>query len=242
MNTITTGAESFSADPFGNIYLVFATGQVTKLNEKGDSTGVFNLARKYGIPGTVDVSYPLKLLFYYAPYTTLVVTDRFFNLLNTIDLRRSNLFQVKALAPAYDGQYWVYDEQETKLVKMNDQGVITQQTINFRQLFDEAPVPVSITDDNGLVYLYDPEKGMYIFDYYGTLKTHIPLLNWSFVHARNKIVYGLYNGQLMVHRLDQPLTDTVPLPGTFGHIKKMAIANNRLYLMQEGKISIFHVH
>lgn len=242
VDSIITTAENFAADPFGNIYLAFATGQITKLNEKGDSTGIFNLARKYGIPGSIDVSYPLKLLFYYPPYTTLVVTDRFFNLLNTIDLRRVNLFQVKALAPAYDGQYWIYDEQEARLVKMNDQGVITLQTTGFRQLFDEVPVPVSITDDNGLVYLYDPEKGVYVFDYYGTLKTHIPLLNWEFVHARGKTVYGLQNGQLMAHRLDQPLTQNTPLPGTFGNIKKMMIAYNRLYLMQEGKIYIFHVH
>ena len=239
---IATDAQTFTADPFGNIYLIGATGEIKKLDDHGDSVGVFNLARKYGIPENADATYPLKMVFYYRPYTTVVVTDRFFNLLNTIDLRRNNLFQVKAVAPAYDGQYWVFDEQEARLVKMNDQGKITLQTTGFRQIFEEAPSPVSITDHNGLVYLYDPEKGIYVFDYYGSFKTHIPLLHWKDVHVFDKTIYGLLNGQLMSHTLDQPVTNTTPLPIQKTEIKKMVVTHNRLYLLSGGNIYIFPVH
>jgi hypothetical protein len=242
IKTIAAGGENFTSDPFGNIYLANASGQIKKLDDRGDSVGVFNLGRKYGLPDKMDASYPLKLVFYYPPYTTLIITDRFFNLLNTIDLRRNNIFQARAVSPAYDGQYWIYDEQEARLVKMNDQGTVTLQTTGFRQLFEEAPVPVTITDHNGLVYLYDPEKGVYVFDYYGSLKTHIPLLHWTNVHAFNKTIYGLLNGQLMSHRLDQPITNSSPLPAEIKNVKKMVVTHNRLYLLSEGNIYIFPVH
>jgi hypothetical protein len=238
---IAATVTDLAADPFGNLYLVSASGQIKKLNENGDSAGVFNLARKYGSPTRVDASYPLKIMFYYQPYATLVITDRFFNLLNTIDLRTNNLFQVKAVAPAYDGQYWIYDEQETRLVKMNDQGNITLRTTPFRQLFDEPPYPEKIIDHNGLIYLYDPEKGIYVFDYFGTFKTHIPLLNWTDVHAFNKTIYGLHEGMLMRHTLDQPLTQTAPVPAQIKGIKKMAVTHNRLYLADSNNVYVFPV-
>lgn len=242
LSIIPTIVETFTADPFGNIYLTYTTGQIKKLNEKGDSVGVFNLSRKYGVPEKVDASYPLKIIFYYPPYSTLMVSDRFFNLLNTLDLRRINLFQVKAVAPAYDGDYWVYDQQEARLVKVNDAGKITLQTTGFRQIFDDVPNPINIIDHNGLVYLYDPEKGVYVFDYFGTFKTHIPLLHWTDVHAFNKTIYGLYNGKLMSHTLDQPLSMASPLPIGMKDVKKMVVTPNRLYLMSGGNIYIFPVH
>lgn len=242
LSIIPTIVESFTADPFGNIYLTYTTGQIKKLNEKGDSLGVFNLSRKYGVPEKVDASYPLKIIFYYPPYSTLIAGDRFFNLLNTIDLRKNNLFQVKTVAPAYDGDYWVFDQQDAKLVKINDAGKITLQTSGFRQLFDEAPNPVTIIDHTGLVYLYDPEKGVYVFDYFGTFKTHIPLLHWTDVHAFNKTIYGLHDGQLMSHTLDQPLSMAAPLPIGMKKVKKMVITPNRLYLLNDGNIYIFPVH
>lgn len=242
LSVISTTVENFTADPFGNIYLAYASGQIKKLNEQGDSLGVFNLSRKYGMPELVNAAYPLKIIFYYPAYTTLVVSDRFFNLLNTIDLRRSNLFQVKTIAPAYDGDYWAFDQQDARLVKINDAGKITLQTTGFRQLFDDAPNPVTITDHSGLVFLYDPEKGVYVFDYFGTFKTHIPLLHWTDVHAFDKTIYGLYEGRLMSHTLDQPLSMSAPLPIGMTAVKKMVVTPNRLYLLNGGKIYIFPVH
>jgi hypothetical protein len=89
---------------------------------------------------------------------------------STIDLRKQDIFQVEAVCLSYDNKIWLYDEFEHKLKKIDEDGKLLFATTDFRQLFDEAFSFTSICDQDGYLYLYDKNKGVYVFDYYGTLK------------------------------------------------------------------------
>ncbi|MEI9958568.1 MAG: hypothetical protein WDM90_20190 [Ferruginibacter sp.] len=52
--------------------------------------------------------------------------------------------------------------------------------------FDSVPSPTQIADKANFVYLYDPEKGFYIFDYYGSFKNRLAFLNWTNVAVSEK--------------------------------------------------------
>ena len=181
---------SFTADNLGNLYIITKTNQLKKLNPKGDSMGVFNDVRKYGKLYSIDATNPLKTILFYKDFRTIVVLDRLMNTINTIDLRKQRIFQVRAVAPSYDNKIWIFDEQESKLKKIDEDGKIIGETADLRLALDEAPVPVSMFDQNGFVYMYDPLKGMYIFDYYGALKNKLPLLNWTDVQVVGNIILG----------------------------------------------------
>ncbi|HAN66531.1 MAG TPA: hypothetical protein DCQ34_09915, partial [Chitinophagaceae bacterium] len=71
------------------------------------------------------------------------------------------------MANSYDNQIWVFDEQEFKLKKISDDGRLLQESADLRQVLDTVPSPVMIMDSDNLVYVYDPSRGFYIFDYYG---------------------------------------------------------------------------
>ena len=62
-------------------------------------------------------------------------------------------------------------------------------------LFDSVPSPTQITDKANFVYLYDPEKGFYIFDYYGSFKNRLAFLNWTNVAVSEKNMYGFSNNK-----------------------------------------------
>ena len=49
-----------------------------------------------------------------------------------------------------------------KLKRLNEKGTIIDRSNDFRQIFDVLPSPIYITDQNRLVYLYDPEKGLFV--------------------------------------------------------------------------------
>ncbi|HXB91531.1 MAG TPA: hypothetical protein VNU72_04545, partial [Puia sp.] len=175
--TIPTEIVDFTVDNLGNIYLLNKDNQLKKLNANGDSLAVFNDVRRYGKIATIDATNPLKVLVYYREFTTIIELDRYLNIINTIDLRNPNLniLQAKAVGLAYDNNIWVYDEQDAKLKRVGDDGSLVDQTTDFRQLFDSTPEPAVIRDQGGLVYLYDPTRGVYVFDHYGMLKTHMVL-------------------------------------------------------------------
>ena len=159
---------NFYTDNLGNIFLVSKTNQVKKLNQNLDSFAVFNDVRRYGNIYSLDVTNPLKILVYYKDFTTILVLDRFLNIRNTIDLRKVDILQAKAVAQSYDNNYWVFDELDNTIKKIDDNGNVLFKSSDFRVLFSEQYNPSYIIDADGLLYLYDEKKGWLVFDYYGT--------------------------------------------------------------------------
>src|SRR5436190_12048354 len=168
----------FTVDNLDNIYILNSRNQIKKLNANGDSVAIYNDIKKYGSATFIDVSNPLKILLYYKDFATVVFLDRFLNAVNTIDLRKQNILQVKAIGQSYDNKIWVYDELESKLKKIDEEGKLLLETTDFRLLLGKAPSPIKIFDEDRFVYLYDSIQGIYVFDYFGALKNGILISKW----------------------------------------------------------------
>ncbi len=163
VKTITGDIMDFAVDNLGNLYLLTSTDQLKKIDANGDSVAVYNNVKKFGKLTTVDVSNPLKVLLYYKDFSTIVVLDRLLNMRNTIDLRKHGIFRVSAVGQSYDGKVWLYDELDNKLKKIDEEGKLLLETPDFRQLFDVAPKPQKIFDQDGFIYLYDTARGFFVF-------------------------------------------------------------------------------
>jgi hypothetical protein len=231
----------FNVDKLGNMYVINAANQLKKINSKGDSLGIFNDVKRFGIPNFVDVNNPLKILLYYDNYATVVVLDRFLAIRNTINFRKGNIFKVHALATSYDNNIWIFDEQDFKLKKINDAGVPLSESSDWRQIFDEAPTPTDIIDSENLVYAYDPQKGFYIFDYYGSLKTTLPFTNWEHVVVANGTMFGFVNNTLQRYQLNTLDLKTYKLPTFFSNYSNIIALNNKVYLLKSNGIEIYNI-
>lgn len=185
---------SFYTDNFGNLFLITANNQVKKLNQNLDSVGLFNDVRRYGDVFLLDVNNPLKIVVYYKDFTTIVVLDRFLNNRNTIDLRNAGILQAKAITQSYDNNYWVFDELNSKIKKIDDNGNVLLESPDFRILFSYEYNPQQIIDTDGALYLYDAKNGWLIFDYYGAFKKHISMIGWKDVNASRNILSGHDSG------------------------------------------------
>ena len=129
--TITQDIVDFSVDNLGNIYVINSDNQLKKLSPRGDSLAVFNDVRRYGKIGSIDVTNPLKILVYYRDFTTIIELDRFLNIINTIDLRKQNILQAKAVGLAYDNNIWIFDELDARLKRIGDDGTLVDQINRF---------------------------------------------------------------------------------------------------------------
>ncbi len=230
---------SFAADNLGNIYPITTDNQLKKYNTKGDSMGVFNNVRKYGKLSYIDVTNPLKTLLFYKDFRTILVLDRFLNVVNNIDLRKQNVFQVRAIALAYDNNIWVFDEQDSQLKKIGEDGRFISGTADLRLVLDEAPVPVSIFDQNGYVYLYDPQKGMYIFDYYGALKVKLSLLNWTDVQVIGNNILGRKDGRLLQYTTGTLQLKETVLPDFLQKAENIFLAPQGVFVLEPTGIRLY---
>jgi len=176
----------FSTDNLGNLYLLTTSNQIKKVNEKGDSIAVYNDVKRYGKIFSIDATNPLKVLVYYKEFLTVVVLDRLLNVRTAIDLRKHNILQVTALTSSYDNNIWLYDELDSKLKKIDDNGNVLLESTDFRQIFDSVPAPTVMYDRDGLLYLYDTRNGLMVFDYYGGKKNNYQLLHLSDLQVIDK--------------------------------------------------------
>lgn len=238
--TITAGdIADFNVDNLGNIYILSKDNQLKKLSANGDLIGVFNDVRRYGKIASIDVTNPLKLLVYYREFTTIVVLDRWLNNINIIDLRKQNILQAKAIGLAYDNNIWVYDELEAKLKRIGDDGSLVDQTTDFRQVFDSAPDPTVVIDQGGFVYLYDSVKGVFAFDHYGALKTHIPLTGWLDFSVIDKSLFGRDRKNFFRYQLGSLDAQDMPMPAYCRGAIKIRMAPAFMYVLGQKGLEIY---
>ncbi|MBP6025338.1 hypothetical protein [Ferruginibacter sp.] len=241
IKTIKGKYTSFTVDNLDNIYLITATNQLKKINGNGDSAGVFNDVKRFGALTAIDVTNPLKILLYYKSFATVVVLDRFLNTRNTINFRKQNIFSVQSITTSYDNNIWLFDEQDYKLKKIDDDGRLLQETTDFRMLFDSVPSPGNLVDKDNFVYLYDTAKGFYIFDYYGAFKNRLPFLNWSNIAVSAKNMYGFSNSKLYSYELQSLTLKEYQLPGYLAGYNAIKAANGKLYLLKDDGVYIYQV-
>ena len=209
------------------------------MNAKGDSIGVFNDVRRYGKLFSINVTNPLKVLLFYKNFSTIVVLDRFLNVVNSIDLRKQNIFQVKAIAQSYDNNIWLFDEQNNKLKKIADDGRVIFETVDFRTIFDGVPSPTQIFDQDGFVFLYDAEKGVYIFDIYGSFQSKISYTGLKDVSVFGKTMIGIEKETIISYTTGTLVEKRLALPVSMLTRQKTVIMPGYLYVLQNGVIKQF---
>lgn len=239
VKTIKGDIAAFAIDNLDNIYLISSTNQLKKLNANGDSVAIFNDVKKFGQATLIDVSNPLRVLLYYRDFATIVILDRLLNVRSTIDLRKSNILQVRAIGQSYDNRIWVYDELESKLKKIDEEGTVLLETPDFRQLFGVAPSPQRIFDQDQYVYLYDSLQAIFVFDYYGALKNKIPISHWQNVKVSGKYIFGSDASRLFRYDIKTLWTDEWRMPPEIAKSTAFNFTSSRLYALRRGTIDIF---
>ncbi|MEJ7736008.1 MAG: hypothetical protein WKF97_01165 [Chitinophagaceae bacterium] len=229
----------FTVDNLGNVYTLSRSNQLKKLNANGDSTGVFNDVRQYGRVASIDAGNPLKLLLFYKDFGTIVVLDRFLNVRNTINLRNRNIFMARAISQSYDNGIWVYDEQEARLKRMNDEGEIIDQSGDFRLFMEAAPSPVQIVDHDRIVYLYDPEKGVFMFDYFGSLRNKVALLGWQDFQVVDGKVFGRKQTIIEQYQPGSLSLKVKALDRYLAGVTRIKISVTQLYCLKDGEIKVY---
>ncbi len=240
--TIHGDLADFNIDNLGNIYVITKDNLLEKLDANGDSLAVFNDVRHFGKIWTIDVTNPLKILVFYREFATIVVLDRFLNIVNTVDLRNLGILEVRAIGMAYDNNAWVYDELDNKLKRIGDDGSLVDQTTDFRQLFDSVPDHSVLIDQGGMVYLYDTAKGVYVFDHYGGLKAHVVLTGWLDFSVIDKSMLGRNRQKFFKYGLNTLDVQEEPIPVYCRDAIKIRIMPASIYVLREKGLDIYSKH
>ena len=220
-----------AVDNLDNLYTVNSRNQLKKYNANGDSVAVYNDVKQFGKASLIDVSNPLKILLYYRDYATVVTLDRFLNPVHVLDLRNKQILQAKVIGQSYDNKIWVFDEGESKLKKVDDNGLVLQETPDFRQLLGKAISPLRIFDENRHVYIYDSTHGIYVFDYYGSFRHNIMIQGWQNLSITGKFIYGSGRDTLYRYGINTYRVDEWRMPEEIIRSRAFRFSSSRLYAL-----------
>lgn len=213
--------------------------QIKKINYQGDSISVFSDVKRYGDIYSLDVTNPLNIIVFYRDFATILFLDRFLNNINKIDLRKNGIMQCKAVAYSFDNKIWVYDQQDSRLEKINTVGTKEMSTDDFRVLFDDFINPTSIVDNEQLVYLYDPEKGFYLFDHYGGFVRNLLYLHWQDVDVIDGQIVGRDATNLFVASKDGIMLKTYQPDINWKQVKYIKFYNQHIITLLPDGIHIY---
>ncbi|WP_157974369.1 hypothetical protein [Lewinella sp. IMCC34183] len=175
----------FFLDPVGKPYYLLADDRFVTANRLGD-TDYSWYDSSLGSPDYIDVTNPFQILVYYREYGTVVVLDRTLSELDRIDLFANELLQQPgAIARSYDDGMWVFDSWNYRLVRLDAEGRINQQTNNLRLELGLASAPDAIFVDRNAVMLYFAGEGrLAVFTNYGQFRHWVAVpptarLSWN---------------------------------------------------------------
>ena len=230
---------SFEVGNLGELYLIDINNQLKKYDDNGDSVGVFNQVSKYGKLTYVEAQNPWKTILFYKNFSTIVLLDKYLKVQGSINLHNLNMNKVQAVTTSYDNNIWVFDEQEGKIKKIDDSGNLLFESTDLRRVFDDMPTPEKMIDKDGFLYLYDSQKGVFIFDYYGSLKNKLSFTGWLNFTVSGKNIYGFDKEYLYKYTPPMPVTDKFQLPQEIQNNDEIKLTNHKIYVLKNNVLTVY---
>jgi hypothetical protein len=146
---------------------------------------------------------------------------------------------VKAVGQSYDNKIWLYDEQDNKLKKIDEDGKLLFETPDFRLLFEKSHSPQMIFDHDKFVYIYDSLQVVFVFDYYGALKNKILITGWQNFKVSGNYIFGSNEDILHRYEISTFRLDEWKMPKGISHSRSFNFTATRLYALKEDGIEIY---
>lgn len=162
-------------DNLGRLYVVDDKNRL--INYKPDLTEQYRYAdKKNGFISRVDVSNPLKLVVFSDDFNKAIILDNTLSLITELNLS-DKFADVTACSVSNDGNFWIYDPSQFKLIKIRDNGTIILETSNVNDFGMKGVQIYDIREKNNIVVLCDKSQGFYIFDNLGQYQYHFEAKN-----------------------------------------------------------------
>ncbi len=235
LKSVPVKARLVSSDPLGNIYVEKENNTLLRLNNKGDSIGIFNEIKKGNIT-QIDASNPLRILLFFADYNQVVVLNNMLTQKNIFKFNSIGLSNIACIANSADGNLWLYDAGSASLLKVDEQLNIVL-TSNLRSVSENPVVPTDMLEEDRVLYITDTTEGVRKFDQFGFYNTtyhfnvsKMQVFNHYLVYFSSPYLYS-YNLQSLVER-------KIELPAS-EDIIEVRVERDMLYILRKERLDMY---
>jgi len=171
---VDTSAVFITTDNLDNVYVITEKNQVLKYNPIGKL--LWNYSNKaFGKLTYIDVTDPMRILLYYSAIQQVVVLNNNLNEIGRFNFGADTSRQITLVATANSNGYWIYDQSNRQLQKLDNQFNDDQLSGNIYQQTGIALQPIFMVANDQLISLYDPKIGIMQFDRFGSFSKTIKI-------------------------------------------------------------------
>ncbi|HQI70102.1 MAG TPA: hypothetical protein PLT47_05080 [Bacteroidales bacterium] len=176
ISTVEISGSSLAADNLGFIYMI-SESTLKKFDRDGLLLYTYTELSD-GKISQVDVSDPLKIMILNADFGKIKYLD------NKLTLKKDFILlsdlgypNAELVAGSYDNGFWLFDPLTNQVIRYDKYLNATHNSGNIADITGFEINPVFMTEADNILYLNDPQQGIFLFDRYGTYLRHVPIKN-----------------------------------------------------------------
>ncbi|MBW7465600.1 hypothetical protein K0O23_00855 [Pontibacter aydingkolensis] len=228
---------TISKDRNGNVYFLAPNRSLLRVDSLGLPLGTFSPPTR-GRIASIDAWNPMKILLFYEDRQELFLLDRFLRPIGNTTLPDFNYNgTAKAAALAADDNFWLFDETNLTLSKLDMQlRKVTIETPLNLILEKERFNVKQLREYQNMVYLVDT-NGIFVFDNLGNYKRKIPVADVAYINFLDNELYFVQDGALHFIDLYTSEKRTLPLPKPY--VTALA-SKGKLYLFSAKQLDFYY--
>jgi hypothetical protein len=232
--------KDYSTDNFQNLYLISNDDEVLKFNSNGILEYKY-LNKTLGNIGTLDATNPFLTLLYYPDFLKVVFLDKSLNVVSQINLQEIGYFRGSVICISSDANIWFYDELSSTLKKMSTEGKVLFEGEILNLTFGKTLQPTLLLEKNQKIFMGASDGKILIFDTFGKYTNSIEFGKIADFQIIEDNIHFVRDGKWENFHLKSLLFKEMKLPEGFNSVQKVRIENDKVFLMQSGKLTVFRV-
>ncbi len=226
-----------TTDDLGNIYIVNEENALFKFSGQEEKPIIFR-SLKHGSLTTIDANNPLQIIAYFSEFAHLLILDNQLSIKSTLNLRTKGFFNTTTIGSSSDGGFWMYDQQESVLIKLDPNLNITQKSNDFRIETNVFPQITSIIESDEYVYLCDTINGLFMLNRHGRFLNQIPEIKSKSLQVINKQLIYLQENEILIYNQQSFSKKSITLSSK-EKVLDARVQRNRLILLYSNKMEIY---
>jgi len=229
-----------AGDELKNAYVVNNENNILKLDSLGGLLSIYS-ENQYGEVSSIDATNPFEILVFYKDYSAAISLDINMNAKQLYKFSTIGINEVSAACMSYDNTIWVYDLSDNKLKKINNNYEITHESFEVSKLLGGIIEPNYMVERDNMLYVVDAERGIFVFDMYGTYFRSYLFPGVQNLQIINRKLVFYKNGDLNVVDMQTQHEEKIVLPEDVGEIKSTQVTRDYLMLLTKDELNLYKV-
>ncbi len=232
--------DHISNDQSGNIFVVSNRGVVVKYNVKGDSLLSYSPKKNSNI-NLIEAGNGLKTFLFYKDFQQYVFLDQYLTASSFFSFYPDKIGYAELATISSDNNIWVVDATNFSIKKYNIEANILEVVSPLGIILDPDEYSIDyMREYQNLLFLYDKNKGIFLFDNFGSLQRKFVLPGLDFLNFYGDHIYYIKDGFLTFMNIYNGALYGIPLP----HYESFNFAlrfSSKIFLFTKEEMSIYNI-